>query len=109
MFPSIYYPAYQIFDSRYWLIHDRPGGDPESGAEDYRARMLFHIKENDYFSTLATILRFYEEYIQSAVSTDSKMRELELQAIKNIIQELLYLDKNFIIAPKDDNKTIRTF
>lgn len=93
MFPSIYYPLYTITLPKYWLIYDEP-------ANSGRASLLFHIGQNDYFSTLATILRFYEESIHEKNATP-EMRNLQLKTIKDVMNDLLYLNKKYTIVPKN--------
>lgn len=89
---GIYYPLYTINLPKYWLIHDEPNSD--------HASLLFHVGQNDYFSTLATILRFYEESIHEKNITP-EMRELQLKTIKDVMNDLLYLNKKYTILPKD--------
>lgn len=94
MFPSVYYSTYEVRFPKYWLIHDEP-------ANSDRASLLFHVNQDDYFSTLATILRFYEESIHEKNITP-EMRELQLKTIKNVMNDLLYLNKKYTIVPKNE-------
>ncbi len=57
----------------------------------------FHIKSNDYFGTLATILTLINEKPEYF---DGKPRELNNGCFKRIIKDLLYLQKNFKIIKK---------
>ena len=102
MFPSIYYPTYQIRFPKYWLVRDEPIGNVYYPSQDKKdlASLLFHVAQNDYFSTLATILRFYEESINDKNITP-EMREIQLKTIKDVMNDLLYLDKKYIIASKN--------
>ncbi len=54
----------------------------------------FHIKKNDYFGTLATILELIQE---DNILKDSKKIKTILSDIKN---DLIYLQENFIIKKK---------
>lgn len=92
MFASVHYSTYEVRFPKYWLIRDEPSS---------HASLLFHVGQNDYFSTLATILRFYEESIHEK-NTTPEMRELQLKTIKNVMNDLLYLNKKYTIVPKDE-------
>ncbi len=97
---SSYYQVYQIRLPKYWLVRDEP-----VDLNDFNhKKLLFHVSQNDYFSTLATILRFYEESVNDKNITEEEMRLLQSKIIKNIIQDLLYLEKNYVIVPKDRNR-----
>jgi hypothetical protein len=90
MFPSIYYQRYTINFPKYWLLRDEPS----------HTELLFHVSEDDYFSTLATVLRFYEESVNSK-DISPEMRTLQIKTIKDVIENLLYLSKNYTIVSKD--------
>lgn len=92
--PDTISPFYKIHLSRYWLVRDEPVNLDHNG-------LLFHVNQNDYFSTLATILRFYEESINNK-NVEQNMRSLQSKTIKNVMNDLLYLDKNYIIVPKNE-------
>ena len=66
-------------------------------------RRFFHLAQNDYLSTLATVLRFFEETINDNKTTP-EMRELQLKSIKGVINDLLYLNKHYVVVPKDQSK-----
>jgi len=56
--------------------------------------LKFHIKSQDYFGTLATVL--------------SLCRQEEKIIPEHIIDDLMYLQKNFkIVAPDNDGKNIK--
>ena len=50
----------------------------------------FHIKSNDYFGTLATIL--------SLIAQNNKLPNAEQKSLNKIINDLMYLQKNYIIT-----------
>ena len=112
MFPSIYYPSYEINLPKFWFVCDEPTNNiyyPSQDKKNNQTSLLFHIDKNDYFSTLATILRFYEESINDKNITP-ETRELQLKTIKNVMSDLLYLNKNYTITPKYEksNQTSKT-
>jgi hypothetical protein len=53
----------------------------------------FHIKSDDYFGTLATIISLFEENT-GKIKNHSK-------SLKNIVNDLIYLQKNYKIIKKD--------
>lgn len=102
MLPSIYYPSYTISFPKIWFVRDEPNDNvyyPSQDKKNNHTSLLFHVDQNDYFSTLATILRFYEESINEK-NISPEMRELQLKTIKDVMSDLLYLNKNYAIAPK---------
>jgi hypothetical protein len=54
----------------------------------------FHIKSGDYFGTLAAVLSLVEQILKD----DKENRKI----LKNVVKDLLYLQKNYIIVK---NKT----
>ncbi len=102
MFPSIYFPSYAVRPSRYWLVCDKPKDKvyaTHSNEVMPHAGLILHLKENDYITTLATYLRFFEETIVDPKSTP-EMRQLQFKTIKELIADLLYLNEYYTIAPK---------
>lgn len=103
MFPSIYYPTYAVRVPKFWFVRDQPVNNTYSSSQNKNlnhAELLFHVSQNDYFSTLASVLRFYEESINDKNITP-EMRDMQLKTIKNVISDLLYLNKNYTIALKN--------
>ena len=105
MFPSAYYPVYRIHFPKYWFGRDKPSGNIYFPAQkdSNRKELFFHLAQNDYLSTLATVLRFFEETINDNKTTP-EMRELQLKSIKGVINDLLYLNKHYVVVPKDQSK-----
>ncbi len=94
---------YKINLPKSWLLHDRPDSKKYlSSAEDkaHRGSLLFHIKKGDYFSTLATVLRFFEEAIDKT-DISAEMRAKDLKIIRILMSDLLYLSDNFDLVRKD--------
>ncbi|MCB9810934.1 MAG: hypothetical protein H6779_05155 [Candidatus Nomurabacteria bacterium] len=85
--------SYQI-KVAYWLVRDA------ENEED--TRLNFHVKSGDYFSTLATILGFIEEKVGEQDYGGSL--DYELNVLKRMKKDLLYLNDNFDITRKNNNK-----
>ncbi len=103
MFPSISYSLYTINFPKHWLVRDEPIDrlyTPEIANAPHKS-MMFHVQAGDYISTLASILRFFEETIKDA-TTKPEMRTLQLKSIKDVMSDLLYLNKHYTIVPKDE-------
>ena len=92
---------------KYWLVHDEPEADIYSRSRENspHKKMLFHVSAGDYISTLASILRFFQETIYEQKTT-LEMRRLQKKIIVDLIDDLLYLDKGFTIVPKDKNEQL---
>lgn len=101
MIISTYYPLYTVKNSKYWLVRDDAKEKYSSQeGECNHPSLLFHVQQDDYLSTLATILRFFEESMDDTnISQD--VRDLQLKIIRNIIGEILYLSKYYKIVPKN--------
>lgn len=105
MFPSIYYPTYKIYFPKHWFVRDEPldGAYLPTQKDSSHQELLFHVSQNDYLSTLATVLRFFEETISDNKSTP-EMRELQLKSIRSVMNDLLYLNQHYVIVPKDKQR-----
>ena len=106
MSTQISYSLYTINFPKYWLVRDEPSDwlySPEIANAPHK-NMLFHVQAGDYITTLASILRFFEETIKDSKTTP-EMRSLQLVSIRKVISDLLYLNKYYTIAPKDEKKT----
>ncbi|MFA6177629.1 MAG: hypothetical protein WC694_01910 [Candidatus Paceibacterota bacterium] len=71
-------------------------------ASDHKS-LVFHLEAGDYTTTLTSILRFFEETIKNENVTP-EMRELQLTSIRKVMSDLLYINKNYIILPREDIK-----
>lgn len=95
-------PTYIYKETKEWIINDRPDSRKylsESDDAAHRASLLFHVERGDYLSTLATVLRFFEESIHDK-DISPEMREKLLKTIGIVMSDLLYLNDNFDIIPK---------
>jgi len=60
-----------------------------------------HVKKEDYFGTIATILSLIEQDLNS-LKTNNKKELLKInQTLKNLEKDLLYLQKNYQINNKN--------
>lgn len=84
------YESYKI-NSVYWMVCDKINQDDID-------RLDFHAENNDYFSTLATLLGFVEEAMVDKNSDKSVDNELKL--LQQIKKDLLYLNDNYQIVKK---------
>lgn len=75
-----------------WLLSDIKG-------------VRFHVKSSDYFGTLASILTILEEKLSKNMEKEDK--ELIRKILKNSIKDCLYLQKNYSIIAKKENKNQR--
>lgn len=66
-----------------------------------RAGTKFHVKNDDYFGTIATILNLIKEEIYKNGHLNSAALN---KTIKNLTKDLLFLQKNYQINPKIKNK-----
>lgn len=65
------------------------------------ASVRFHVASDDYFGTVATILSLLKQEIKKSGHADSVRL---LQALKNLEDDLLFLQKNYRIALKSQIK-----
>lgn len=65
------------------------------------ASVKFHVASDDYFGTVATILSLLKQEIKKSGRADSTRL---LQALKNLEDDLLFLQKNYRIALKSQIK-----
>ncbi|MDD3711101.1 MAG: hypothetical protein PHP37_00640 [Patescibacteria group bacterium] len=71
---------YKISPS-FYLIHDKKS-------------VNFHVKKNDYFGTLATIIELINQ--DNVLENKEELKKL----LKRLKKDLLYLQENFIIKKK---------
>jgi hypothetical protein len=60
--------------------------------------LIFHIKSDDYFGTLATILELIKQDIENKKETPNID-----ETLKNIVKDLMYLQKHYTIK-KNENR-----
>lgn len=68
-----------------------------------KASTKFHIQNDDYFGTIATILNLLKEEIKKNDCRNSAVFKKTLDSIK---KDLLFLQKNYQISPKTKNKKV---
>lgn len=66
-----------------------------------KAGTEFHIKNDDYFGTMATILNLLKEEINKSGRLNSATLN---KTIKNLTKDLIFLQENYQINPKIKNK-----
>jgi len=59
---------------------------------------LFHIKSNDYFGTLATVLSMMRQNMESY--KDKRCDIMNIKILKKIENDLMFLQKNYKIDKK---------
>ncbi|MCF7862756.1 MAG: hypothetical protein K9L98_01980 [Candidatus Pacebacteria bacterium] len=85
---------YKIIFPKYWWVEDRSKEKYKSTREE---NLLFHVSQNDYFGTLATVLQLVQEDLPE-VTQKSKYHKMIL---KNSTKDLMFLQKNYKISPKN--------
>lgn len=60
-------------------------------------RLQFHISQQDYFGTLATVLSLN---LQLTEKIDPSLHETTAPVINDIVDDLMFLQKNFKITKK---------
>jgi len=73
-----------------WLVRDE-------------ASVKFHVTNNDYFGTIATILSLIKQQIKKGGAPDTATLN---KIFKNLEKDLLYLQNNYQIKPKSRKKKI---
>ena len=63
----------------------------------------FHVKSDDYFGTVATVLGLIRQEIEKGRPANRKALN---ETWKNLTDDLLFLQKNYQINPKIKNKKI---
>jgi len=77
--------------NKFMQTNDKP-------AEFKKDNIEFHVKSQDYFGTLATILSLNLEMLHEKIN-DSSLEETD-RLIKGIITNLMYLQDNYKIEKK---------
>jgi len=67
------------------------------------ASTKFHVKNDDYFGTIATILNLLEQEIKK---NDCQNSAVFKETLNNIEKDLLFLQENYQINPKIRNKKV---
>lgn len=88
--------SYKIPFPKYWLVEDKP---KEKYSKSYE-NLHFHISKGDYFGTIATILSLMEEEIYDR-KFSVKNRNWQLHALRNMTNDLMYLQGRYKIVPKE--------
>ena len=65
-----------------------------------RESVKFHVKKEDYFGTIATILSLIEQDLKYLKVKDEKEILKIEKTLKNLEKDLLYLQKNYQIRNK---------
>jgi len=60
----------------------------------------FHVENDDYFGTIATILSLIKQEIKKGANSTPEIET----TLKNLEKDLLYLQNNYQINPKTRNK-----
>lgn len=74
---------YQL-KNKAWLLKDQ-------------ASVNFHVKHDDYFDTMASILSLLKDNINDLNEEEKK---LMIKVFDNLITDSLYLQANYLITPK---------
>lgn len=75
-----------------WVVHDQEEGQIK--------RLQHHIKGNDYFGTLATILDLMDQITDKKIDELVEWKKEKRANIKKLKSDLLYLQKNYRIIKK---------
>ena len=67
------------------------------------ASTKFHVKNDDYFGTIATILSLLKQEIKKNDCRNSAVFKKTLDSVE---KDLLFLQKNYQINPKTKNKKV---
>ncbi|MDD5721494.1 MAG: hypothetical protein PHT16_03570 [Candidatus Pacebacteria bacterium] len=97
--------SYNIQVSKYLITKDGSNNTYSlelEQASDHKS-LVFHLKAGDYTTTLTSILRFFEETIKNENVTP-EMRALQLDSIRKVMSDLLYINKYYKIVPLEKKK-----
>ncbi len=78
-------------------------------STDRKNRLNFHVESHDYFATLASILAFIEESLESEAEAMGKsLKEMthSAGALRRINKDLIYLQQAFRIEKKENGAPI---
>lgn len=70
--------------------------------EERKKELLFHIKKQDYFSSIALLTDMFTDAIEHAEKTGSnkEVKETYLDILRQLKEELMFLHKHYKIVPK---------
>lgn len=63
-------------------------------------RLLFHVEQGDYFAALATILGLIADQLETAIRERELPTQYQIDTLKAMHDDLVYLWKHFRIDPK---------
>lgn len=72
------------------LLHDK----------DERKNLNFHLKSNDYFGTLATILDLARQITEQKISELEKINQAQSKLLNGLRDDLMHLQENYKIVKK---------
>ncbi len=85
------------------LFSDSRHDKPRLKVEEKQVRQVqFHVKSNDYFGTLATVLDLIRQSIEKERNTSK--RRWYLGAIKSVVDDLMFLQKNYKIVEREESE-----
>ena len=72
------------------------------------ASVKYHVESHDYFGTIATVISLIFQKLKTNELLDQKEKKQLLKTLKNLEQDLVFLQKNYqiYIKPKIKNKKI---
>ncbi len=88
------YAHYPTLAPHYFVLRDA------KNDEERLKRLVFHLKTDDYFASIATIMGFLKETIQECSQTGTPMRDVQIRTLDDLRKDLLYLHANYHIMPK---------
>ncbi len=80
------------------LLHDRVQKVNEPGAS--RENIELHVRANDYFPMMSTMLGFLEESVGLCGPNDA-LTDAQIRAIKAARKDLNYLHQHYRIVPNE--------
>lgn len=95
-------PYNYVLRPSYLVVRDKP----RYGREEALKRLRFHVKVDDYFATLATLLGFVEEKLTLLEKSVNKGQatSLELSILNEMQKDLMYLQKNYHICERKNTE-----
>lgn len=78
---------------RAWFVRDELPGKRTRGIS-------FHVENDDYFVTLATIMGLLEDYLKSAMRTGAPPQSLHISILHDLKDDLMHLQRHYRIERK---------